>query len=96
MAEAGAQFQRLVEVMRTVLKEAEDAKNRHETSLIDEMEVQGEVAGDPARVRELFGRLNVLRARLRESTPDVSEMPRPFSLKTRGKGSSGSGGGSGG
>jgi CRP/FNR family transcriptional regulator, cyclic AMP receptor protein len=78
-----------------VLKQAEDAKQQ-QTALLEEMEVQGEVAGDPARVKELFGRLNVLRQRLRESTPDVSEMPRPFSLKARGKGSSGSGGTSGG
>lgn len=71
-----------------VLRQAESAKNAP-ASLIDEMEVQGEVAGDPARVRELFGRLNRLRLRLRESTPDPSEMPRPFLMKKGG----GTGGG---
>lgn len=60
-----------------VLKQAEAAKN---TVLSVEMDVLGEAATNPARVRDLFGRLNRLRARLREATPDgdPEEMPRPF------------------
>ncbi len=66
-----------------VLKKAESARD---AALETEIEVQGEVAADPAQVRDLFGRLNRLRVRLRESTPDVSEMPRPFTMSgARGK-----------
>lgn len=65
-----------------VLQEAASAVM---TAALDvEMEVQGEVAADPARIRDLFGRLNRLRMRLREGTPDVSEMPRPFTTRSRG------------
>lgn len=68
----------------TVLRQAESAKG---ASAIDEpaaleaaMDIQGEVGGDPTRVRDLFGRLNRLRARLREQTPTANEMPRPFTM----------------
>jgi CRP-like cAMP-binding protein len=60
-----------------VLRQAESAK----TSALElAVEVQGEIA-DPGRVRDLFGRLNRLRARLREGTADASEMPRPFTTR---------------
>lgn len=72
-----------------VLREAESAK----TAVSDEaaaleaaMELQGEVGGDPARVRDLFGRLNRLRQRLREQTPTANEMPRPFTMAGAAKG----------
>jgi CRP-like cAMP-binding protein len=74
-----------------VLRQAESAKS---ASLSVEMEVQGEVAGDPARIRELFGRLNRLRARLSDGAPAAANMPRPFSMKSGGK--KGGGGPSGG
>ena len=66
-----------------VLQQAETAK----APMLDfEMEVQGEIAGDPARVKDMFFRLNRLRARLRESTPDAEEMPRPFTVPAKRKG----------
>ena len=61
-----------------VLQRAESAKT---AALEVSMEVQGEVAADPSLVRDLFGRLNHLRLRLREQTPDASEMPRPFTTR---------------